>query len=219
MSLVLVLLGLQLTTPSVWVFLDQLAEFVPHANYSSSFPKFDQPEIQKYDNDYVKTEKQRWHAFTRDAMHFGDDKFWYNYVVQKSTVRKLENERNRRPSVRSQSFRTRGVKRKFSLEDDGVSIVEEGQRQWSSALASRSRDDGLKDSIMAGQDQYPTPEDTPVKKRNPSSGYISVYSDHNVATDGQSSNRTIAIADDRETKSPAATGHRARTEWSPPEMR
>lgn len=192
---------------------------MPHANYSDRFPKFDQPEIQKYDNDYVKTEKQRWHAFTRDAMHFEDEKFWYNYVVQKSTVRKLENERNRRPSVRSQPSRARGVKRKLSLEDDGISIVEENQRQWSSTLAPRSRDDGRTDSVMAGQDQYPTPEDTPVKKRKPSSGYISVYSDHNIATDGQSSTRAIAIADDRETNSPAPTGHRARTEWSPQEMR
>ena len=194
-------------------------EFVPQANYSSWFPNFDQPEILKEDSEAVKKEKQRWHAFTRDAMHFEDDKFWYNYVVQKSTVRKLESERISRSYGRKRTSTQRGNKRSFTLEEDGVSIVEENQRHWSSTVASRSRDDGRKDSVLGGQDQYPTPEDTPVKKRKSSSEYISVYSGHNIAAEGQLSHKPITIADDRETKSPALTGHRARTEWSPPEMR
>lgn len=218
MSLVPGPLRLQLTSLSVWVFLDQLAEFVPHADYFSWFPKFDQPEIQKYDNDYVKTEKQRFHAFTRDAMHFESDKYWYNYVVQKSEARKLENERHRRHSSRNSAFTQRGTKRRLTLEQDGTSVDEENQRQWSSALTSRGREDGRKDSVISGQDQYPTPEDTPIKKRKPSSGYNSVFPNHNNAVEGQILTRPITIADDRETKSPA-TGHRAPTGWSPPEMR
>lgn len=88
---------------SVWVTYNRLDEYIPSIDYLGGTGEFVSEDVQPDDDETTRIEKFRHIAFKCDAPELCDDKYWHNYIVQKSAARKVEKQLSPRQKRRRSS--------------------------------------------------------------------------------------------------------------------
>lgn len=99
---------------SIWVTLRGLEEFDPSKDYFAGLPTPNSSPLSATTSEDETLENQRHTAFIQDALLFEDDRFWSNYIINRSKAR--EAERN----IQAKRNSTSSKKRKRSEKLDYV---------------------------------------------------------------------------------------------------